>query len=112
MSNILFSKTHQKALLTIEDFVNLKYGLKPGQMYESNRRQGIAHARFTAYYILNKVYGLNLPQIADIFKKDHTTVMHGIQVIDDRGWSAEILRQYKEVFPSIHTPNSNNRENI
>lgn len=110
MSDILFKKTYKKEVQTVEDFVTKKFDLKQGELYAPNRKQEIVNARFVAYYLLNTVYALNFPQIGEIFNKDHTTVIHGIQKIKNEGWIDEIDRQFLEVIPSIHTPNSSKEE--
>ena len=32
-------------------------------------------------YLMNEELGLSTPKIGDEFKKDHTTIMHGVKVI-------------------------------
>ena len=49
-----------------------------------NQERRVAHARFAAYVALRD-RGLSLPQIGHFFKRDHTTVLHGLRRAKELG---------------------------
>lgn len=56
------------------------------------RNAAIARPRMVAYLVAKKLTGLSLMRIAASFKKDHTTVMYGIDRIQKRMTTDQSLR--------------------
>lgn len=62
-------------------FVAQKYGVDPEEILAHNRTVNIVRARHIAYAMaLNspKLKKMSIPQIAKVFNRDHTTIMHVI----------------------------------
>ena len=57
-----------------------KHGVTVGDLIGPVRAVPIATARFEAEYILRTRLGLGLKQIGYYLNRDHSTVIHGIQV--------------------------------
>ena len=54
------------------------------EIMSPNQQRHVAHARFAAYVALRD-RGLSMPQIGRFFKRDHTTVLHGIRRAKELG---------------------------
>jgi chromosomal replication initiator protein len=67
---------------TIMTAVTKHYHLKLQDLKSVTRAQKIALPRQIAMYLIRKYAGLGFKDIAEIFGKDHTTVMHGCQRIE------------------------------
>jgi chromosomal replication initiator protein len=64
--------------------VCLYYQIKPLHLRQPNRTERVAHARHILMYILRVKLGLGLAEIARFLKrKDHTTILHGVQKIQE-----------------------------
>lgn len=64
--------------------VCLYYQIKPLHLRQPNRTERVAHARHILMYILRIKLGLGLAEIARFLKrKDHTTILHGVQKIQE-----------------------------
>lgn len=57
--------------VTLEDLLN------------KNRSRDRVLARYICYFIMRNTYKLNLNKIGSYFRKDHTTVIHGINSIQN-----------------------------
>ena len=63
------------------DRVAKYYNLNAKDLLGTSRVKDIKNARQVAMYLMNEELGLSTPKIGDEFKKDHTTIMHGVKVI-------------------------------
>lgn len=63
------------------DRVAKYYNLNAKDLLGTSRVKDIKNARQVAMYLMNEELGLSTPKIGDEFKKDHTTIMHGVRVI-------------------------------
>ena len=63
------------------DKVAKYYNLSSKDLYGESRIKDIKNARQVAMYLMNEQLGLSTVKIGNEFKKDHTTIMHGIKVI-------------------------------
>ena len=59
------------------------YGLTPVQVKGKSRLRGYVKARFISMYLLRKRTGLTLKEIGRIFHRDHTSIIHACQTIDE-----------------------------
>ena len=53
-------------------------GIPSAEIKGTSRRPAVAHARF-AVFVACRAAGKSLPQIGHAFRKDHTTIMHGVR---------------------------------
>lgn len=65
----------------VVDTVAKYYNLTSKDLYGKSREKDIKNARQIAMYLMNDQLGLSTVKIGNEFKKDHTTIMHGIKVV-------------------------------
>lgn len=73
--------------LTIEEIqsaVAKKYSVEISQILSMERTQSLVTPRQLAMYIARKFTTKGLPEIAEQFKKTHSTVIHGVKSIEKR----------------------------
>ena len=72
------------------------------QMISQNRSKDVAYPRQMAMYMIRQELEYSFPDIAKIFKRDHTTVMHACDKIDsDRKKNAELEDIIKTLIENI-----------
>jgi chromosomal replication initiator protein len=59
------------------------YGLTIAQVKGKCRVRGYVKARFVAIYIIRKRTGLTLKEIGRLFHRDHTSIIHAVQTIEE-----------------------------
>ena len=59
------------------------YHLKTEDMYSPRRQRWIARPRQIAMYLTRELTGHSLPRIGREFRRDHTTILHGIRLVED-----------------------------
>lgn len=90
----------------IQRSVAAHFGLTVGMLTGPRRARAIARPRQMAMYLASVKTNKSLPQIGRAFRRDHTTVMHGIRVIErlrasDAGFAAELAAISLECGNSI-----------
>ena len=73
--------------LSIEEIIKAvcsTYDVSYADILTTNRTQPLATARQVAMFLARKLTGNSTPTIADEFKRNHTTVLHGTQTIQKR----------------------------
>jgi chromosomal replication initiator protein len=58
------------------------FGLRREDLVSKSRSRPLTTARHVAMYILRELTQLSLVKIGELFDRDHTTVMHGIQKVE------------------------------
>jgi chromosomal replication initiator protein len=81
MSKILLND--QKHARQIVDNVCDFYGLTIAQVKGKCRVRGYVKARFVSIYIIRKRTGLTLKEIGRLFHRDHTSIIHAVQTIEE-----------------------------
>jgi chromosomal replication initiator protein len=79
----------------IQSTVAWRYGISRDDMLSDARAARLARPRQIAMYLARKLTTLSLPAIGRKFRRDHTTVLHAVRVIDagvatDQGLQAHI----------------------
>jgi chromosomal replication initiator protein len=65
--------------------VTRHFGLRPGDLQARKRTRKIADARQMAMYVMRHHGGASLPAIGQYLGgRDHSTVVHGCQVVEQR----------------------------
>lgn len=75
------------------DKVAKYYNLTSKDLYGTSRVKDIKSARQVAMFLMKDQLGLSTVKIGNEFKKDHTTIMHGIKVIETSLKTDFTLRQ-------------------
>ena len=69
------------------------------QMISQNRSKDVAYPRQMAMYMIRQELEYSFPDIAKIFKRDHTTVMHACNKIEEERKNS---RETEEVIKKLH----------
>lgn len=69
------------------------------QMISQNRSKDVAYPRQMAMYMIRQELEYSFPDIAKIFKRDHTTVMHACNKIEEE---RKNTRETEEVIKKLH----------
>lgn len=76
------------------------YGEEPEQLKKKNRSEHIVITRNICIWFIRKKTKLTLKAISDIFKKDHTTIIHALQTVESQ-LSSKFENQYKDDIEQI-----------
>lgn len=97
--NALSMMDEENKIITIDEIMYVvcdTYGIKTNELLSKNRQYQIAHPRQIAMYLCRKLTDLSLVKIGETFDRDHSTIMHGIDKIEnemqDRDFSKEISK--------------------
>ena len=69
------------------------------QMISQNRSKDVAYPRQMAMYMIRQELEYSFPDIAQIFKRDHTTVMHACNKIEEERKNS---RETEDVIKKLH----------
>ena len=72
---------HRVSPRQVIDKVAKYFNLSSKDLLGTSRVKDIKNARQIAMYLMNNDLGLSTVKIGNEFKKDHTTIMHGVSVI-------------------------------
>ena len=61
-----------------------EFGVKAADLFGRTKVKEVAHARQAAFYVAREITDASLPQIARTFRRDHTTVIYGIEAVEAR----------------------------
>jgi len=98
MTNIQLIERYKTAVDNSVDISSKMFGLEHGEIYHKSRSNRTAHARFVAYYILNKYYRVTISDIARLFNKDHSSIINGVDKVVDNSWVELIERHLGQKF--------------
>ena len=91
--------------ITASDVVNAVcavWGVTKAGLFSGSRLRKFAYARFCAFNICRQITDLSYPQIANVFGRDHTTVMSGAHRANDLlGVDAEFSDKYDKTLECI-----------
>jgi chromosomal replication initiation ATPase DnaA len=71
------------SIYEIADAVADEFHVDRSILFERNRRQEVAIARFVLFFVLYTYKEMPIVAIGRAFRKDHSTVIHGIKKISD-----------------------------
>lgn len=66
----------------IVETVSKKYGISTDDIYGRKRNKPVSNARNISIFIIRKTTNLSLTSIAQIFERDHTTIMSAVKSIE------------------------------
>ena len=82
------------------------YKVTPEIIMSRSKIRNTVTARQVAMYLIRTLTNLTLPDIGEIFKRDHTTVMHACGVIEkNKDDSIEFSNNLKDIISNINTKN-------
>jgi chromosomal replication initiation ATPase DnaA len=89
-------KEDRVALFLAEQYVTKNYKITSVELHAQRRTQDVVHARFIVWCILRYSYQWSTPKIADVFGKDHSTVVDGLKRAEKIGLKKEALDGYSK----------------
>ena len=93
------TKTPEKALQVVAKI----YGTTHSELIGKSRDKNISTARQILMYLWHKNFGLSLPIIGKMLKRDHTTILHGTQKIHKEiQMNSEIKNKLNEIFQLLN----------
>jgi chromosomal replication initiation ATPase DnaA len=101
-----FSKPKSFVIESIINKVCIRYQVHKKELMESgSRKQDMCRARNIIFNLLYEKFNMSLTCIGDIFKMDHTTVLHSIKMKNNkqRFWSPEqtLWKEFEEIKATI-----------
>lgn len=80
-----------------------EFEVTPHEMTGCRRFRRVVRARWAAAYFLQKYRGYSTPQLGKIFKRDHSTIVHGLGEVRqllkrDVGFSVQMYRVEAELL--------------
>lgn len=92
-----------KMAAIVED-VMLWSGVSPQALFSDRRARYVAHPRQLAMWLAFKCTSLSIPKIGRKFGRDHTTVLHAINMVEDRIATNPIYREVAMGMLDKHKP--------
>ncbi len=83
-------------LSTISDRVARIYRVNPAELFSERRPRHVAAARQLATYLCRKMVRASYPAIGRYFGRDHSTVIHAVNTIEERMARDTGFRQFVE----------------
>jgi hypothetical protein len=72
--------------------VGALYGVAKHDIESDRRDEKIVHARHVCFWLAKELTLLRFPQISMAMHRDHTTIMHGVQVIETKRHVDDVLQ--------------------
>jgi chromosomal replication initiation ATPase DnaA len=83
---------------TIHRVVADAFGIDPQDMRKADKGRTVSRARFVAYRLMQSELRMSLPQIGLYYRRHHTSVLHGIRVVERLiGATSEAAMRYSEL---------------
>ena len=74
------------------------YSLSVGDLVSKSRSRPLTTARHVAMYLVRECTGMSLIKIGELFERDHSTALHGINKIDEQMRDREpVYRQVQDL---------------
>lgn len=67
----------------VQRLVSRRFGIRRHDMLGKGKWKRIARPRQLAMYLTRALTDLSYPEIGDAFKRDHTTALHAVQMVED-----------------------------
>ncbi|MGO9056142.1 MAG: helix-turn-helix domain-containing protein [Candidatus Binataceae bacterium] len=83
-------------LTTINNQIAREFRLRPGDLQSKSHEQRIAFVLQLAMFLCRKITGAPFTSIGEHFHRDHSTVIHGYRVIEQRIRRDAAFRQFIE----------------
>jgi chromosomal replication initiator protein len=69
--------------MKVAEAIGHYFDIDPAVLHSISQKPEVAHMRFIAYYLLHNHYKLTHTQIANLYNKDHSTIIHGIKQVPE-----------------------------
>lgn len=97
------TKRKKRMITLIKQRVCQKYGISLKDLMRLTRKEPIPDARFMVWRLARELdYRITLDKLGEMFGKDHSTVIHGIQAIQEKiDTEDETRRIYESIINSL-----------
>lgn len=75
--------TTKQRIQVIEKQVCNYYEVDPEKLYVHNRLSKYVKARYLTWHYSRKIFSITLRDIADQYKRHHTSIIHGLRTVED-----------------------------
>jgi chromosomal replication initiation ATPase DnaA len=98
-----FPRTTQGQVRQIIEAVAAEWRVTVDDILSDRRQQPIAQARQVAMWLARHCTLLSAPVIGRAFRRDHTTVLHGVEVVELRlGTDGELAARLADMQAELH----------
>lgn len=84
LKDLVKDRGSQVTVESVQQVISAQFAVKMADLKSPKRTRSLAFARQVAMYLSRKLAGASLPAIGEKFGRDHSTVIHAIQVIEKR----------------------------
>jgi chromosomal replication initiator protein len=84
LKDLVKDRSLQVTVESVQQVISAQFAVKVTDLKSPKRTRSLAFARQVAMYLSRKLAGASLPAIGEKFGRDHSTVIHAIQVIERR----------------------------
>ena len=84
LKDLVKDRSSQVTVESVQQVIAAQFAVKLADLKSPKRTRSLAFARQVAMYLARKLAGASLPSIGEKFGRDHSTVIHAIQVIEKR----------------------------
>jgi len=84
LKDLVKDRSSQVTVESVQQVISAQFAVKLTDLKSPKRTRSLAFARQVAMYLSRKLAGASLPAIGEKFGRDHSTVIHAIQVIEKR----------------------------
>jgi len=84
LKDLVKDRSSQVTVESVQQVIAAQFAVKLADLKSPKRTRSLAFARQVAMYLARKLAGASLPAIGEKFGRDHSTVIHAIQVIEKR----------------------------
>jgi chromosomal replication initiator protein len=97
-TEVIINKTPEKVLQIVAKL----HSTTQSEIIGKNRDKNVSTARQIIMYLWHKNFGLSLPIIGKMLKRDHTTILHGTQKIQKEIQNdPQIASKIKEILKTL-----------
>lgn len=87
------TKQDKKAVMEVFAAIQKKHGVARQELLDPASKDVIrTRLRQLAMYLLRKRFGMTFPAIAEEMRRDHSTVVHAVKIVEKNNRTAEAFR--------------------
>ena len=88
------NRSMQSKLRAVAELTAEQFGLSHSMLLSKKRTESLSMARFVAYKLQRELCAASLETIAEFWKKDHSTIIYGIDRAKEMMETSESMRAY------------------
>lgn len=87
---VFISKEQLRSKRRVELLVSEWYDTTAEELNSHTRNQSVVIARYICFFLLKRDFGMSVSIIANVYKRDHSTVTHGLKKVKELGLWKEV----------------------